>query len=86
MANQPVPSKNAPQMPSNPVLREAVKSFRADKTQQNLNAVATALVGATLLVPATIKVNKKPTPQELAAILQSSKVQLPLLTTPEKKK
>ena len=39
MANQPVPSKNAPQMPSNPVLREAVKSFRADKTQQNLNAV-----------------------------------------------
>lgn len=86
MANQPVPNKNAPQMPSNPVLREAVKAFRADKTQQNLNAVATALVGATLLVPATIKVNKKPTPQELAAILKSSKVQFPLLTTPEKKK
>ena len=30
MANQPVPNKNAPQMPSNPVLREAVKAFRAD--------------------------------------------------------
>lgn len=82
----PNPSKTAPQPPANPALREAVKAFCADKNQQNLNAVANALVGATLLVPATIQVNKKPTPQELAALLKNAEVQFPLLTSPEKKK
>lgn len=82
----PNPSKTAPQPPANPALREAVKAFRAEQNQQNLNAVATALVGATLLVPATIQVDKKPTPQELSKLLKNAQVQFPLLTSPEKKK
>jgi len=83
-----MPQNNKSISVSNPALKQAIETFHKEKNAQNLNAVAGALAGATLLMPAIVQLDpkKKVDPKKISDVLKNTPPRYQLLTLPDGKK